>query len=89
MPTADVNHIGSYHFVGATDNLRKRAELPDPFFGRVENRGVDIASHLLVPEFASDPAKLKFDAATYRDFRDSRLDAILEIARKVVNLEVP
>jgi hypothetical protein len=88
LPTADVNHIGNYRFVGATDNIRKHAELPDSFFGQLKNRSVDIASHLLVREFASDPTKLKFDAATYRDFRDRRLDAIFEIARKVVNPEI-
>jgi len=87
LSTQEVNHIGNYRFVGATDNIRKRAERPDSFFGRLQAKGVDIARHLLLPEFAADPSKLKFDVATYRDFRDRRLTAIFEIADKVANAE--
>jgi hypothetical protein len=87
VPTEEVNHIGNYRFVGATDNIRKNAELPDSFFGRLKAAGVLIASHLLVPEFAGDPTKLKFDLATYRDFRDRRLKAVFGIADRVVNPE--
>jgi hypothetical protein len=87
LPTEEVNHIGNYRFVGATDNIRKRAERPDTFFGRLKAKGVDISNHLLLPEFAADPSKLKFDVATYRDFRDRRLCAAFEIADKVVNAE--
>jgi hypothetical protein len=42
---------------------------------------------LLLPEFASDPTKLKFDLATYRDFRDRRLKKVFDIANLVVNPE--
>jgi hypothetical protein len=87
LPIEEVNHIGNYRFVGATDNIRKRAELPDSFFGRLKTKGVDIAGHLLLPEFADDPTGLKLDVATYRDFRDRRLTAIFETADKVVNAE--
>jgi len=87
LPTEEVNHIGNYRFVGATDNIRKRAERPDSFFARLKAKGVDIAGHLLLPEFATDPSKLKFDVPTYRDFRDRRLTAVFEIADKVVNAE--
>ena len=69
LPTEEINDIGNYRFVGATDNIRKSAERPDSFFGRLKALGVDIDNHLLVPEFAADPSKLKFDVATYRDFQ--------------------
>ena len=87
LSTADINHIGNYRFVGATDNIRKNAERPDSFFGRLKEKGVNIENHLLLPEFAKEPKKLTFDAATYRDFRDRRLTAVFEIADRVVNPE--
>lgn len=87
LPTAEINHIGNYRFVGATDNVRKNAELPDSFFGRLKGKGVNIVNHLLLSEFATDPKNLKFDVPTYRDFRDRRLTAVLEIADGVVNPE--
>lgn len=87
LPTEEINHIGNYRFVGATDNIRKNAERPDSFFGRLKAKGVNIANHLLLPEFAKDPTTLKFDEPTYRDFRDRRLTAVFEIADGVVNPE--
>jgi hypothetical protein len=42
---------------------------------------------LLLPEFSSDPTKLKLDVATYRDFRDRRIKKVFEIADMVVNPE--
>lgn len=48
---------------------------------------MNIENHLLLPEFASDPTKLKFDVETYRDFRDRRLKKVFEIADLVVNPE--
>ncbi|MCE9567302.1 MAG: DUF262 domain-containing protein [Planctomycetes bacterium] len=88
LTTPDINHIGNYRFVGATDNIRKRAEYPDAFFTRLKKQSVDVVSHLLVPAFAEDPALLKFDVPTYCDFRDRRLKAIFDIANKVVNPEL-
>jgi len=87
LPTEEVNHIGNYRFVGATDNIRKSAERPAEFFGRLKGLGVDFANHLLLDEFSDDPSKLKFDVATYRDFRDRRLKAVFGIADKTVNAE--
>jgi hypothetical protein len=87
LTTEEINHIGNYRFVGATDNIRKSAELPDSFFGRLKAKGVNVENHLLLPEFASNPAKLKFDMATYHDFRDRRLKKVFEIADLVVNPE--
>jgi hypothetical protein len=85
LATPEVNNMGNYRFFGATDNKRKRAELPASYFGRLRDAGVDIGKHLLVPSFSNNPASLKFDVETYRSFRDQRLDAIYGIANKVVN----
>jgi hypothetical protein len=85
---SDINHIGNFRFIGATDNLRKRAELPASYFGRLKSGGVDIEKHLLLADMASDPSKLVFDAPTYLDFRNRRFDEILKIANRVVNPEL-
>lgn len=85
LTTEEINHIGNYRFVEATDNIRKSADRPDSFFGRLKAKGVNIENHLLLPEFASDPTRLKFDVATYRDFRDRRLKEVFKVAERVVN----
>lgn len=87
--TNDVNHLGNYRFIGASDNRRKRAELPDTYFARLKKDGVDISHHLLVPAYAADPTKLAFNPANYIAFRDARLNEMLAIAKRVVNPEVP
>jgi hypothetical protein len=87
LNTQEVNHLGNYRYVGAYDNLRKRAELPDSYFGRLKASNIDLSKHLLVPEFADQPENLRFDWDTYREFRDARLEAIYQIASKVVNPE--
>ncbi len=84
----EVNHLGNYRYVGASDNLRKRAEKPDLYFPRLKGSGIDISKHLLIQEFSDKPENLKFDLETYRKFRDARMDAIYQIASKVVNPEV-
>jgi hypothetical protein len=85
---AEVNTLGNYRFVGATDNIRKRAELPDSYFGRLKSYGSPIEKHLLLDEFAADTKKLVFDVPTYRSFRDQRLHRIWEICRRTVNPEL-
>ena len=75
--------------LGATDNMRKRAELPAEYFLRLKKAGVDIEKHLIVEDYADDPTKLKFDVPTYVDFRDRSPQAIFEICERVVNPEVP
>jgi hypothetical protein len=89
MGTGDINTMGNYRFVGATDNLRKRAELPASYFGRLKAASVDLKKHLLVDEFANDPTRLTFDEATYKRFRDERAQEIVKIALRVVNPEGP
>lgn len=87
--TSDVNHIGNYRFIGASDNLRKRAELPDSYFTRLKKDGVNVSNHLLVPAYAANPALLVFDKASYIAFRDARVAEVLNIAKGIVNPEVP
>jgi len=83
--SADINHLGNFRFVGATDNIRKRAEMPASYFARLKGAGVDIAKHLLLDDVATDPSKLLFDVATYKAFRDRRFERIWEIAAATVN----
>jgi hypothetical protein len=85
--TPEVNHLGNYRFVGATDNIRKRAEKPDSYFSLLKAAGVPIETHLLLAAEANDPKLLKWDVPTYRSFRDRRLAAIETIAVRVVNAE--
>jgi hypothetical protein len=87
LPSNEVNTIGNYRFVGATDNIRKRAELPESYFGRLKTNGTPIERHLLVDAYAQDPGLLKFDAVSYRQFRDLRTNRIWEICNRTVNPE--
>jgi hypothetical protein len=87
LSSGDVNHLGNYRFVGATDNIRKRGELPASYFKRLSASGINIGKHLLVDEYSVDADKLVFDEATYKDFRDKRLEKIWEISKTIVNPE--
>jgi hypothetical protein len=89
LPTSEINHIGNYRFIGAKENLRKRAELPTSYFGRLKAEGVDISRHLLLTDMSADPAKLLFDKTTYADFRTRRLAEIFKISEAVINAELP
>ncbi|MDO3624440.1 DUF262 domain-containing protein [Ralstonia pseudosolanacearum] len=88
LGSAEINTLGNYRFVGATDNIRKRAELPASYFGRLKVAGAPIEKHLLLDEFAADTEKLVFDAATYRNFRDRRAERIWDICSRTVNPEL-
>lgn len=87
LPTYEINDIGNFRLIGATDNIRKRAELPDAYFARLQKAGVPIERHLLLKEYSDSPATLKFDTATYRDFRDRRRGFIFRILQRVVDLK--
>jgi hypothetical protein len=89
LPGKEVDHLGNFRFVGATDNIRKRAELPASYFARLKATGVDIGKHLLLDDVSADPAKLVFDLDGYKSFRDRRLERIWKILRAVVNPETP
>ena len=75
-------------FIGALDNIRKRAELPSSYFKRLKNSGVDIKRHLLLDEYATDPDKLVFTVPAYREFSAARSAKIVQIAKRVVNPEL-
>lgn len=79
----EVNHIGNYRFIGASDNLRKRAEEPSSYFKRLKVAGVNISRHLLVDAYSNNPDLLV--ESNYRAFRDERLKGIFAICNKVVN----
>ena len=85
--SADINHLGNFRFVGATDNIRKRAELPASYFARLKSAGTDIAKHLLLDDMAKEPSKLQFDLNTYMTFRDRRFERMWEILAPTVNPE--
>lgn len=88
LGSGEINTLGNYRFVGATDNIRKRAELPASYFGRLKAAGIPIEKHLLLDEFAADTDKLAFDESTYRSFRDRRVQRIWEICGRTVNPEL-
>ena len=70
LSSSEVNHLGNYRFVGATDNIRKRGELPANYFTRLKNAGIDISKHLLLSDFSANPTSLAFNVDVYRQFRD-------------------
>ncbi|MGP0089891.1 MAG: DUF262 domain-containing protein [Xanthobacteraceae bacterium] len=86
--SADINHLGNLRFVGATDNIRKRAELPGAYFCRLKDAGIDIAKHLLLEDIVNDPSKLAFDLKTYLTFRDRRFERMWKILATTVNPEI-
>lgn len=88
LSSADINHLGNFRFVGATDNIRKRAEAPSSYFARLKGAGVDIGKHLLLEDAAKDPLKLVFDLPSYRSFRDRRCERMWEILGSTVNPEM-
>jgi len=87
LGSAQINDLGNLRFVGATDNIRKRAELPDSYFTRLKAAGVPIEKHLLVEPYASHPDRLIFDAETFGRFRKERKSKLFGILRRVVDLE--
>ena len=88
LESVDINHLGNFRFVGATDNIRKRAELPDSYFTRLKQAGIDIQKHLLLDDVSADPTKLQLDVSVYMSFRDRRFERIFEIASAIVNPEL-
>jgi len=87
LPTAVINVIGNYRFLGASDNLRKRAEKPASYFTRLKAAGIDISKHLLVKAYADDPSKLLVTQSAYDAFVKTRLEEIEKICARVINPE--
>jgi hypothetical protein len=88
LGTREINDIGNLRFVGATDNIRKRAELPASYFSRLKASAVPVEKHLLLREFSEDPSRLTFDAETYHRFREMRRAKISELLRGAVDPDV-
>jgi hypothetical protein len=88
LSSDEINHLGNFRFVGATDNIRKRAEHPDSHFCRMKDANVPVHKHLLVEPWASHPEKLTLDPDTYAAFCEARFNAVLSIAQKIVNPEL-
>lgn len=85
LPSNEINHIGNYRIVGATDNIRKRAEIPSSYFKRLKSSSVDIKKHLLIDYYSQDPERMIMDEATYTDFRDKRTQEIYNIIEPKIN----
>lgn len=83
----ELNHLGNFRFVGARDNIRKRAEHPGAYFSRLKKEAVPVERHLLAEPWASDPSTMTLDVPTYTKFRDARFAAILAIVRRIVDPE--
>ncbi len=88
MGSAEINDIGNLRLFGASDNIRKRGELPDSYFARLKKHGVPIEKHLLVSRFAADPQLLKFAPETFREFREARREEIWRSLKRTVAPEV-
>jgi len=82
---ADINNIGNYRLVGATDNIRKRAEIPETYFNTLKNSGININRHLLVSSYSTNPSTLLMDLSTYMDFRTKRTNEIFNILEPIIN----
>jgi hypothetical protein len=85
LPPSEINHIGNYRFVGATDNIRKRAEIPETYFTTLKNASINIERHLLVPNYSTNPALMLMDLATYSDFKSKRTNEIFKILEPIIN----
>lgn len=83
----EINHIGNYRFVGATDNIRKRAEEPASYFTNLKKSNVNVSRHLLIPAYSSDPSKLLMTPEVYNDFRTKRLEEMYKILEPIINFE--
>ncbi|MGO9736570.1 MAG: DUF262 domain-containing protein [Desulfomonilaceae bacterium] len=84
----EINDIGNLRFIGATDNIRKRAELPDDYFSRLKDQRIPIEKHLLVEKYAANPKELRFDKNTFDTFREARRLEIWKSVKKVVDPEL-
>ncbi len=87
LKASDINHIGNYRFVGATDNIRKRAEDPNTYFTTLKEARINIERHLLLRNYSDQPATLLMDQTTYESFRDQRTEEIYQILEPILNFQ--
>jgi hypothetical protein len=86
LTSSDIDHIGNYRLVGATDNIRKRAEIPQTYFQTLKDSQINIQRHLLVQRFSDHPSTtLLMDQDTYLRFRDERTEEIFKILAPIIN----
>lgn len=85
--SAEINDIGNLRFVGATDNIRKRAELPASYFQRLKAHGVPVEKHLLLADYASNPALMDFTRESFDSFRTARRAEIWRSVKRYVDPE--
>jgi hypothetical protein len=83
----DINHLGNFRLVGASDNKRKRAENPDAHFSRMRDARVPVRDHLLAEPWASRPELMHLDLPTYRDFCTARAAEIFKMTKLIVDPE--
>ncbi len=86
--TKEINDIGNLRYFGASDNIRKRAQLPSSYFAGLKKSNVEIEKHLLLKEYAEDPSKLEFTVEAFTAFRTKRRAEIWKLAKKAVDPEV-
>jgi hypothetical protein len=71
--------------VGATDNIRKRAEVPSTYFETLKKSGKNISRHLLISSYSTSPSTLIMDLATFNDFKSKRTSEIFKIIEPIIN----
>ena len=85
----EINHIGNFRLIGATENRKRKDTPPDLYFGKMKEGGHDIIRHLLVEPYCSDPAALAPNLSTYRAFRDARAAKMLEMINSSISPRTP
>jgi hypothetical protein len=86
LNSSEINHIGNYRIVGASDNIRKRAEEPASYFTKLSLSNASLTKrHLLLEPYASQPQLLSMDLATYINFRDNRVNEIFNKLAPIIN----
>jgi hypothetical protein len=81
----EINHIGNFRLIGATENRKRKDTPPDQYFGKMKEGGHDIIRHLLVEPYCTDPATLAPNLSTYRAFRDARAAKMLEMINSAIS----
>ena len=81
----EINHIGNFRLIGATENRKRKDTPPDVYFTRMKEGGHDIVRHLLVDPYCSNPAALAPTLDAYRGFRDARAAKMLEMINAAIS----
>jgi uncharacterized protein with ParB-like and HNH nuclease domain len=87
LMSREINHIGNFRFVGDSENKHKNDELPAAYFAKMEEN--ERTRQLILKSYATRPETLVMSLECYRQFRDERAKAILQIAQSIVNRGLP